>query len=354
MLSLSIAAETPEPFNDDQSLVMDLEVVMNAPRVAIEKSVEARAKVDREEIKRILGHLPVVREARDHRDGPLTGVGAGVVAAPAKPASARSQGSRGVTPRGTTPRGAAYIPRPPTGDRPSKAEGALMTSGSRQGSRISTPRLATPRIGNLSAGSGPLDINTAPAITTPRGTTPRGATPRGATPQVTKEAKSGAAVGPALMPLDEQCDIAAVEAQRRATEVAMSKLNEFGIDPEGMSAADILRMYYARGVGTSYMHANRAVDQGLQNRVHTPQSFGGVLKTRALQEVRRARELPASHVHECLDKWEIENLAEICRSLKHFDEVAAGKSSAYTRSYSSREYGGKIDRHPLKRQADPQ
>ena len=30
---------------------------------------------------------------------------------------------------------------------------------------------------------------------------------------------------------------------------------------------------------------------------------------------------------ECLDRWEIETLAEVCRSLKHFDEAAVGRVS---------------------------
>lgn len=81
-------------------------------------------------------------------------------------------------------------------------------------------------------------------------------------------------------------------------------------------------------------------------RVKTPLCMRTVLKERAVQEVVAARDKPAEQVHECLDRWEIDTLAEVCRSLKYFDEEAAGQVSTYLRSYGGRQY-----MEPYKRKA---
>ncbi|CAJ1350340.1 unnamed protein product, partial [Effrenium voratum] len=57
----------------------------------------------------------------------------------------------------------------------------------------------------------------------------------------------------------------------------------------------------------------------------------------------------AELVHECLDRWEIDTLAEVCRSLKYFDEEAAGQASTYLRCYGGRQYLETYKRKPFVR-----
>lgn len=139
------------------------------------------------------------------------------------------------------------------------------------------------------------------------------------------------------------------KSQAEATQRVIEKLAELGIDPEGMSATDILRIFYARGSGSSYWLANREADKRLNNRASTPRSFGGVLKPRAEREIRRARDLPVTNVHEYLDQWEIAFLGDICRTLRCFDEAAEGNSSEYMSKYTKREYGGRSGRQAFQR-----
>jgi len=130
----------------------------------------------------------------------------------------------------------------------------------------------------------------------------------------------------------------------------LERLAELGIDPEGMASSDILRLFYARGANTSYKSANKEAEMSLNVRPSTPRSFGGVLTNRAHQEVRRARDMPVTNVHECLDKWEIDTLADVCRSIRHYDDESRGSASEYQRSYSRRHYGGRADRKSMIRQ----
>lgn len=129
------------------------------------------------------------------------------------------------------------------------------------------------------------------------------------------------------------------KSQAEATQRVIEKLAELGIDPEGMSATDILRIFYARGSGSSYWLANREAEKRLNIRASTPKSFVGVLTPRADREIRRARDLPVTNVHEYLDQWEIAFLGDICRSLRCFDEAAEGHSSEYMNKFTRRQYG---------------
>jgi hypothetical protein len=141
-------------------------------------------------------------------------------------------------------------------------------------------------------------------------------------------------------------------AQGEATQRVIEKLAELGIDPEGMSAADILRIFYARGSGSSYWLANREAEKRLSMlniRASTPKSFNGVLKGRAEQEIRRARDLPVTNVHEYLDPWEISFLGDVCRSLRCFDEAAEGFTSEYMRKFQRRQYGEQSGRRKYNR-----
>merc|ERR1719482_2331691 len=125
------------------------------------------------------------------------------------------------------------------------------------------------------------------------------------------------------------------KSQAEATQRVIEKLAELGIDPEGMSAGDILRIFYARGSGSSYWQANREAEKRLNIRASTPKSFSSVLKPRAEREIRRARDLPVTNVHEYLDQWEIAFLGDVCRSLRCFDEAAEGTNSEYMNRYST-------------------
>merc|ERR1719409_1144398 len=87
----------------------------------------------------------------------------------------------------------------------------------------------------------------------------------------------------------------------------------------------------------------------LNIRASTPKSFAGVLKSRAEQQIRRARDLPVTNVHEYLDQWEIGFLGDVCRSLRCFDEAAIGHTSEYMQKYTNRQYGAKTDRGSMHR-----
>jgi hypothetical protein len=137
------------------------------------------------------------------------------------------------------------------------------------------------------------------------------------------------------------------KSQAEATQRVIEKLAELGIDPEGMSATDILRIFYARGSGSSYWLGNREAEKRLNMlnvRASTPKSFGGVLKPRAEREIRRARDLPVTNVHEYLDQWEIAFLGDVCRSLRCFDEAAEGFTSEYMKQFTNRQYGAESGR----------
>merc|ERR1712187_389409 len=92
-------------------------------------------------------------------------------------------------------------------------------------------------------------------------------------------------------------------------------------------------MYNARAVGSSYSHMSREAAAQCRARVSTPRSLKHVLKPEASTQVREARDMPAERMHECLDIWEIDCLADMCRSIRHFGEEASGLSSEYSRAY---------------------
>lgn len=156
--------------------------------------------------------------------------------------------------------------------------------------------------------------------------------------QALKTAAASARLGFAAMPLEDEVPLKKDREEAEARKRYLGKLAEVGIDPEGMTAGDILRLLYARDSSTTYKRMNKEAQKKLLVRVRTPLCMRTVLKERAVQEVKAARDKPAELVHECLDRWEIENLAEVCRSLKFFDEEAAGQVSTYLRSYGRRQY----------------
>jgi len=129
----------------------------------------------------------------------------------------------------------------------------------------------------------------------------------------------------------------AVELEKESVDQVTSRCTEqlahLGIDPNGMKATDILRIYYARGCGSTYTGQNRNAEQRLNFRQPTPRSFSGVFKERALKEVSRARTLPPTDVHNFLDQWEIAFLGDVCRSVRRFDQESRGSQSTYRTAF---------------------
>jgi len=80
------------------------------------------------------------------------------------------------------------------------------------------------------------------------------------------------------------------KAQTEATQRVIEKLAELGIDPEGMSATDILRIFYARGSGSTYWLANREAEKRLNIRASTPKLW------RRLETTRRERNSACSRL----------------------------------------------------------
>lgn len=280
----------------DESLFRALKTVVNASDEVVSRVIGSRPKQDRAEMKRILSHLPVVRNGglggRPPGGNALGGAGTGVLQATAPAPLAQQRGN-------STARGAGSMPR--AGDQ----------------------RLATPRLGTAGSGG---DSARLPA--TPRPQT--SALFAAAAPQAYEGRQPGRG--------------AAAASAALAAPSCRVRLAELGIDPEGMTATDILRLFYARSANTATKLANEAADRRLNFRVSTPRSFVGVFTDQAYQDVRRARDLPVTSVHDCLDKWEIDSLADVCRSLHHYDEQQRGPASEYMRQYSPRSYGSMPDR----------
>jgi len=353
----------------DESLFDDLKHVIDAPKKLLSHLVGSRTKEDRAELQRILTHLPVVRECRSTRSsGKFTKsfsseTGQELMEAPAEEQLA----TKVATPRATTPLVGTPLsvkaPLPPPATPPPGTPGSgggfalLVARGSRAAtprasSRLGTPRVATPRVNSRCA--------------TPRGQTPRvvGTAVLSGTPTkcMQPQAMDIATELAAMIATKKAVELRGGQAQRKpedekkaqgeATQRVIEKLAELGIDPEGMSATDILRIFYARGSGSSYWLANREAEKRLSMlniRASTPRSFDGVLRARAETEIRRARDLPVTNVHEYLDQWEIAFLGDVCRSLKCFDEAAEGFTSEYMRKFTNRQYGAQSGRKKFNR-----
>jgi len=375
-----------------ETLFEDMCHVVRAPERSVSQWVGTHSKQDRAEMTRIIGHLPLVRDKpkrKVRREGQMPEDRPGSTpleigtprpstrekALPPRPATV----SEGVvrTPRGATPR-AVKVSTPLVG-----------------GSQLGTPRArsrVTERVPTPAYKGTPRD--------TPRGTPPGSAAKAGkeeglwefldknhdgviskeefeqavlatgvalnqhqASPVQSSEKNQTASelLEEAFIPVHKLKAQAAagrarektakeIAADSEATERAKTKLAECGIDPDGMKAEDILRIFYARGSGSSYFLMNKEASKRIQSqRATTPQSFKGVLTNQAEHEIRRARDLPATMVHDHLDMWEVGFLGEVCRSLRHFDEAQEGCCSEYMRAFTTRQYMAKRDRKPFAR-----
>lgn len=335
----------------DESLFQELQQVVRADSGMVSKAIASRAKGDRKEIARLLGHLPMIREYRE-----------------------KQKSLRGGPPQNRVPSqgpmSARYVPRPPMArkqawEEPPKSARAANRPASRQEDvvdrRPATPRTPrTPRTPNRRPATPRQEPPEAPRrprsaagflmeaqverLEVPSGDpessppTDRNVLDEAWYQQALKTAAASARLGFAAMPLEDEVPLKKDREEAEVRKRYLGKLAEVGIDPEGMTAGDILRLLYARDSSTTYKRMNKEAQKKLLVRVRTPLCMRTVLKERAVQEVKAARDKPAELVHECLDRWEIENLAEVCRSLKFFDEEAAGQVSTYLRSYGRRQY----------------
>jgi len=268
----------------DVSLAQDVRRVVNMPDEAILGAVGVWVKQDRKELKRILGHLPVIDAGRTerHRYHPQA-------------SEPPQRSSTPMAPRGGgagTPMSARHAP-----PRASSAMGSARAMSARG------PRAPAARTGGAPSAGAREDTS----CSTP-----------------------SAARGPAATawPSGGSDTSSAAEARH------WDRLAAMGIDPTGMTATDIVRLFYARGSNTTMKAMNQEAEKRLNVRPQTPRAFKGVLTQRAHKEVRVARDLPASDLHHHLDKWEVESLADMCRSLKHHDVASKGACSEYTGSYT--------------------
>ena len=389
----------------DESLFDDLNHVAKATPGMVSKSIAYRGKDDRSEIARILGHLPMVKQSRALRFRPNS----------CTPQS-QPQSARGERPRERpqsraegrlTPRAASYM-RPPSagcGTRPTaKTPTPPAASSALQTHRLVTPRAPTPRVPVRSAWDGPQEerqerqthrsptpATPAPAPTLPGNppqspvhavhalhaepetpkavreterSSPGNASPQAHLPasaasaealyqQASQTAISGTRLGFSVLPQEDEVPAVSEKELEQVQKRYLHKLAEVGVDPKGKTAGQILQTLYARGSRTESQRMNAEAQKKVLVRLRTPLCIKTVLKERALQEVKAARDKPADLVDECLDRWEIETLAEVCRSMKHFDEAAAGNVSTYTRSYGGRQYLGRYDRKKYIRPPTP-
>lgn len=358
----SVLGNTPSQL----SVFHDLTQATMTTKDVLTKTVGARTEVERKEIARILGHLPVVQEARLARTKMRPGSrpqSAGVGSAPraacytpvrVSPTAVQAA----LVLRGETPLAAAALEVQPLISRPGTAQGLrTVAHGSGAATAPSTVletmlqqcsiplRPATPFAQTV-----PVRPQTPGTVAAPR----RPPTPGrnvAKKPELPMSSLIGAAPPQAPeAPVDAEAEERAKELEqqlRKANQRQLQKLAQVGIDAEdvkSMSAGEILHILYSRGSGSSYWQMTREVQKTVNIRPITPNCLGKVLTPRAQADVKRARDMPVHHVHECLDKWEIDTLADVCRSIRHFDEASQSLTSEYTMKYSQRNYGRPYDR----------
>lgn len=290
------------PSAADKDLLDDLQQITSTPKEVLVQTLGSRSNTDRREISRILGQIPMVRDARASRTQPAGC--ADVLSLSAKPPSPADP------PPGAKPRSVASTPRNIATPRGLLAAGAAVAATPRS---ARTPR--TPQAVSAGALGGAATISEIRVD--------------GELPPNPSSALSEGVV--------EKNDDKISEAEKQAVEIASKRvcerLAELGADAHETPPGDLLRLYYSRGGGSSYWHMTREAEHRLNARPLTPRCFKDVLSERSHQEVRQARDMPSTHVNECLDKWEVDSLADLCRGVKHFVEAAKGPRSIYRTSY---------------------
>jgi hypothetical protein len=292
------------PSTADKDLLDDLQQITGtkAPKDVLVQTLGSRSNTDRREISRILGQIPMIRDARASRTQPAGC--ADVLSLSAKPLSPAEP------PQGAKPRSVASTPRNIATPRGLLAAGAAVAATPRSARTPRTPQAVA--AGTLGGAATISEIRV-----------------DGEVPPDLNSAMSEA--------VDAKSDDKIPEAEKQAVEIASQRvaerLAEIGADAHEMAPGDLLRMYYSRGSGSTYWHMTREAERRLNAKPVTPRSFQEVLSERAHREVRQARDMPSTHVNECLDKWEVDSLADLCRGVKHFVEAAKGPRSIYRTSY---------------------
>lgn len=322
-----------------ESLFDCMITVANTEPEVIARCVQAQEDKHRDEMKRILGHLPVIREHLHRKHGhhhhhhhehaheepanaqDLLGSGG--------PIRAVHHATFGGTRYGAADAGGSPLP----GALSTPRGAAPRTGTPRAGTpRVGTPRAATPRAG--------ARLDAAPsAAATPRVAGGTQATPRGATPWATRPMTPYEGAPPVTAGSSGSSSTVSSRHYEAKLNPYQERLAALGIDTEGRKATEILRLFYARGDCTTYRAMNQEVYGSEKQRPTTPLCLRKVLTSRAYQEVRSARDMPTKMVHDCLDKWEIETMADMCRSIRYYEEEAQGPVSEYTRGYTKTVFG---------------
>jgi len=268
----------------DDQLVKDVTQLVNASPRTISHYVGTRTKKDKEELNRIFTYLPVVMQARS-AVGPSRRQAAGDATEPGPDARVVTPRSQATTPRGETPRSSA-----------ARQAGAAVV-----GSPEGQPRFAPSLIpGSLSWKTAHLKKSS-----------------------------------------EEE-----LQAEQECKERVRLQFAKAGIDPEGRSATDMLRVLYKRHGSTYQAMTSDASIKLTQTRPLTPRSFPTVLTKDAEAQIKHARDLPPTMVSQHLEKEDVAVLGDLCRSFRHFDEKACGSMSIYTKSFTPRGYQEKTGRQP--------
>eukprot|EP00747_Dinoflagellata_sp_TGD_P169385 gnl/TRDRNA2_/TRDRNA2_198257_c0_seq1.p1 gnl/TRDRNA2_/TRDRNA2_198257_c0~~gnl/TRDRNA2_/TRDRNA2_198257_c0_seq1.p1 ORF type:complete len:324 (-),score=35.62 gnl/TRDRNA2_/TRDRNA2_198257_c0_seq1:155-1126(-) len=297
---------------EDGDLYETLSSLMNAPPRVLSHLVASRSKQDKAELERILQHLPSVRDRAIQAPRMRATTGRLQMASKEALASPRPAGS----------------PRP----RADEAVGG--------GGMDAPEAFASPRPRNLP----PLQHSPRPTPPTasPRPELPT-ASPRPQLPTVSpRPEQPTASLGstqPIMSPrpMQQQQTANSGMATHAASDRTADRLRSIGVDPRRMTAAEMLNTLYARDVGTAYKQMNKEAEKKVSVRVTTPVSFQDVLSPRALSEIKECRDDKTSNTF--LNKWEVNFMADVCRSVRTFENQVQGPQTTYTNCYSRRRYG---------------
>eukprot|EP00930_Biecheleria_cincta_P057587 TRINITY_DN4349_c0_g1_i3.p1 TRINITY_DN4349_c0_g1~~TRINITY_DN4349_c0_g1_i3.p1 ORF type:complete len:287 (-),score=45.64 TRINITY_DN4349_c0_g1_i3:59-919(-) len=261
----------------DESLVQDLEQFLKTPREIVCQTVKARGKGDKKEIRRILGHLPMIVEGRQARHSCHSSAAQTALAPPAET-------ERSGPPGPSTPRASSSRTDPP------------------------------PAMPRAEAAPGPSEPQ------------PTAKPPTKAAARVTARTRGLTRLAAA----ETERQVALQQAQSESTSRHKERLAEIGVDPEGMTAANILKLYWTRsdGGGSSYRRMTEKAGRDLEVRATTPRCIAELATPQGHQEIRE--------VHQFLDKWEIDKLADFCRTSKTIMDAKRGQMSLYTSSFGPR------------------
>jgi len=122
-----------------------------------------------------------------------------------------------------------------------------------------------------------------------------------------------------------------------ATEAARVRLSQYGIElKDGWSARSMLQNLYNRRLSTTYRHMNShhsVADHNSSLRRATPISFDKTFNRNVAQEIMHCQQIPAHHVHDHIDQWEIEFLSGMSRAMRWIRDVDRGSLTTYAADF---------------------